>query len=58
MCWSLLAGGNVFLHRGQRGPVGCDSSLTGQNQQPRITLVAVFVYVFTAFYPIAEGPVP
>lgn len=29
-----------------------------QDPMLRTTLVAVFVYIFTAFYSIGEGPVP
>lgn len=43
MCWTLLAGGMCFFIQ--------DTGL-------RTTLVAVFVYIFTAFYSIGEGPVP
>lgn len=43
MCWTLLAGGMCFFI---------------QDQSLRTTLVAVFVYIFTAFYSIGEGPVP
>nr|XP_018263403.1 uncharacterized protein I303_04897 [Kwoniella dejecticola CBS 10117]OBR85561.1 hypothetical protein I303_04897 [Kwoniella dejecticola CBS 10117] len=43
MCWTLLAGGMMFFI---------------EDVKLRTTLVAFFVYLFTAFYSIGEGPVP
>jgi hypothetical protein len=43
MCWSLLAGGMCFFI---------------QDRTTRTALVALFVYIFTIFYSIGEGPVP
>ena len=43
MCWSLLAGGMCFFI---------------QDTTTRTALVALFVYIFTIFYSIGEGPVP
>ena len=43
MCWSLLAGGMCFFI---------------QNQTARTAAVATFVYIFTIFYSVGEGPVP
>ncbi|WWC73562.1 uncharacterized protein I206_107534 [Kwoniella pini CBS 10737] len=43
MCWTLLAGGMMFFI---------------EDLKLRTTLVAFFVYLFTAFYSIGEGPVP
>lgn len=43
MCWSLLAGGMCFFI---------------PDQTTRTALVALFVYIFTIFYSIGEGPVP
>ncbi|ORY22180.1 and other transporter-domain-containing protein [Naematelia encephala] len=43
MCWTLLAGGMMFF---------IDAS------KLRTTLVAVFIYIFTAFYSFGEGPTP
>jgi len=45
MCWTLLAAGLCFLIR----PI--DATY-------RIGLVALFIYIFAAFYSVGEGPVP
>jgi len=45
MCWTLLAAGLCFLIR----PI--DATY-------RIGLIALFIYLFAAFYSVGEGPVP
>lgn len=49
---------HVLLHRGEAVHVDLIRADSVQNAQLRTTLVAVFVYIFTAFYSIGEGPVP
>ena len=44
MCWTLLAAGLCFLIPG--------------NPTYRIGLIALFIYLFAAFYSPGEGPVP
>lgn len=45
MAWTLLAAGLCFL-------------IPGETNKARIGLVALFVYIFAAFYSPGEGPVP
>ncbi|CBQ73436.1 conserved hypothetical protein [Sporisorium reilianum SRZ2] len=45
MAWTLLAAGLCFL-------------IPGENSKVRLGLVALFIYIFTAFYSVGEGPVP
>jgi hypothetical protein len=59
MCWTLLAGGMCFyIEVSWQRAIYILAEADSQNQQLRTTLVAVFVYIFTAFYSIGEGPVP
>lgn len=44
MCWTLLATGLCFL-------IKADSPA-------RVPLIALFIYIFAAFYSVGEGPVP
>jgi len=45
MAWTLLAAGLCFL-------------IPGNTNKARIGLVALFIYIFAAFYSVGEGPVP
>ena len=45
MAWTLLAAGLCFL-------------IPGENNKTRLGLVALFIYIFAAFYSVGEGPVP
>ncbi|GAC97625.1 sugar transporter [Pseudozyma hubeiensis SY62] len=45
MAWTLLAAGLCFL-------------IPGEGNKTRLGLVALFIYIFAAFYSVGEGPVP
>lgn len=45
MAWTLLAAGLCFL-------------IPGEGNKTRLGLIALFIYIFTAFYSVGEGPVP
>ncbi|EST05322.1 General substrate transporter [Kalmanozyma brasiliensis GHG001] len=45
MAWTLLAAGLCFL-------------IPGEGNKARLGLVALFIYIFAAFYSVGEGPVP
>ncbi|SPO23633.1 related to HXT5 - Hexose transporter with moderate affinity for glucose [Ustilago trichophora] len=45
MAWTLLAAGLCFL-------------IPGETNKARLGLIALFIYLFAAFYSVGEGPVP
>lgn len=47
MAWTLLAAGLCFL---------IDPS--NPTSKVKLALVALFIYIFAAFYSVGEGPVP
>jgi hypothetical protein len=55
MCWTLLAAGFAFyIDNGGNST----AKIIANPSQTRLGIIALFIYLFDAFYSPGEGPVP